>query len=112
LIYLTIVDKITNRLRLPKAPVIVCTDSLFLYECFIKLETIKKKRLIIDIMALRQIYERQKVFDVHWIDDNDNPANAITKAGSNRALKQLVTTNKLILKIQGWVKRERKTGGG
>jgi hypothetical protein len=54
----TIVNKITDRLRLPKAPVVVCTDSLSLYECFIKLETIKKKRLIIDIMALRQIYER------------------------------------------------------
>jgi hypothetical protein len=58
------INKITNRLRLPKAPVVVCTDSLSLYECFIKLETIKKKRLMIDIIALRQIYERQKVFDV------------------------------------------------
>jgi hypothetical protein len=54
----TIVNKITNRLRLPKASVVVCTDFLFLYECFIKLETIKEKRLIIDIMVLRQIYER------------------------------------------------------
>jgi hypothetical protein len=36
----------------------------------------------------------------------------MTKAGLNRALKQFVTINKLILKIQEWVKRERKTGGG
>jgi hypothetical protein len=40
----TIVDKITDRLRLPKASVVVCIDSLFLYECLIKLETIKKKK--------------------------------------------------------------------
>jgi hypothetical protein len=52
------------------------------------------------------------MFDIRWIDGNDNPANAITKAGSNRALEQLVTTNKLTLKIQEWVKRERKTDGG
>jgi hypothetical protein len=96
----TIVDKIIDRLRLPKALVVVCTDSLFLYECFVKLETTKEKRLMIDIMILRQIYERQKVFDIRWIDGNNNPADAITKAGSNRALEQFVTINKLILKIQ------------
>jgi hypothetical protein len=56
---------------------------------------------MIDIMILRQTYERQKAFDVRWINDNDNPANAMTKAGPNRALEQLVTTNKLTLKIQG-----------
>jgi hypothetical protein len=60
----TIIDKITDRLRLPKASVIVCTNFLSLYECLIKLETINKKRLIIDIMALRQTYERQKVFNI------------------------------------------------
>jgi hypothetical protein len=54
----TTIDKITDRLRLPKAPVVVCTNFLFLYEYFVKLETTKEKRLIIDIMALRQIYER------------------------------------------------------
>jgi hypothetical protein len=108
----TIIDKITDRLRLPKAPVVICTNSLSLYECLIKLETTKEKKLMIDIIILRQTYERQKVFDVRWIDDNNNPADAITKAGPNRALEQFVTTNKLILKIQGWVKRKRKTGGG
>jgi hypothetical protein len=51
------------------------------------------------------------VFDIRCIDGNDNPADAMTKAGSNRALEQLVTINKLILKIQEWVKRERKIGG-
>jgi hypothetical protein len=54
----TTVDKITDRLRLPKASIVVCTNFLFLYECFIKLKTIKEKRLIIDIMILRQIYKR------------------------------------------------------
>jgi hypothetical protein len=48
----TTINKITDRLRLPKAPVIVCTNFLFLYEYLIKLETTKKKRLMIDIVAL------------------------------------------------------------
>jgi hypothetical protein len=108
----TIINKIINRLRLPKAFVVVCINFLFLYEYFVKLGTIKEKRLMIDIMVLRQIYERQKVFDVRWIDDDDNPADAVIKADLNRALEQLITINKLILKIQEWVKRERKTNNG
>jgi hypothetical protein len=41
----TTVDKITDRLRLPKAPVVVYTNSLFLYECLIKLGIIKERGL-------------------------------------------------------------------
>jgi hypothetical protein len=78
LIIKTTVNKITDRLRLPKAPVVICTNFLFLYECLIKLETTKEKRLMIDIMALRQIYERQKMFDIRWINNNNVTAPAWT----------------------------------
>jgi hypothetical protein len=44
---------ITAYLGLPAVPIIVYTDFYSLYECLIKLSTIKEKRLIIDIMALR-----------------------------------------------------------
>ena len=43
---------ITDRLELPVIPTIICTDLYSLYECLVKLSTIKEKRLIIDIMAL------------------------------------------------------------
>jgi hypothetical protein len=45
---------ITERLGLAAIPLIVCTDSYSLYECLVKLGTTKEKRLMIDIMALRQ----------------------------------------------------------
>jgi len=44
---------IIDRLELPIIPTIVYTDSYSLYKCLVKLGTIKEKRLIIDIMALR-----------------------------------------------------------
>ncbi|KAF1970860.1 hypothetical protein BU23DRAFT_581846 [Bimuria novae-zelandiae CBS 107.79] len=72
---LTILKIITERLGLPSIPLVVCTDLYSLYECLVKLGTTNKKRLIIDIMALRQLYERH------------NPADALTKATLNRALK-------------------------
>jgi len=49
---------IIDRLKLPIIPIIVCTDLYSLYKCLVKLSTTKEKRLIIDIMALRQSYKR------------------------------------------------------
>jgi len=43
---------IIDWLELPTIPIIVCTNLYSLYKCLVKLGTIKKRRLIINIMAL------------------------------------------------------------
>ena len=43
---------IIDRLKLPIIPIIVYTNLYSLYKYLVKLSTIKKKRLIINIMAL------------------------------------------------------------
>ena len=53
----TMIRMITSQLGLPPTAIIICTDSYSLYECLVKLRTTKEKRLMIDIMALRQSYE-------------------------------------------------------
>jgi hypothetical protein len=45
---------IMKQLEFPTISIIVYTDSYSLYECLVKLGTIKEKRLIIDIMAIRE----------------------------------------------------------
>jgi len=60
----TTLKMITDRLKLPVIPTIVCTDSYSLYKCLVKLGTTKEKRLIIDIMALRQSYKRRELFEI------------------------------------------------
>ena len=45
-------------------PIVVCTDSYLLYECLVKLGTTKEKRLMIDIIALRQSYKRRELFEI------------------------------------------------
>ncbi|KAF1979317.1 hypothetical protein BU23DRAFT_576936 [Bimuria novae-zelandiae CBS 107.79] len=45
---------ITERLSLPAVPLV----------CLVKLGTTKEKRLMIDIMALRQLYERREITEI------------------------------------------------
>jgi hypothetical protein len=57
----TTIKMVTNQLGLPLTPIIICTDSYLLYECLVKLGTTKEKRLIIDIIAIRQLYKRKEL---------------------------------------------------
>ena len=50
--------------------------------------------MMIDIMALRQSYKRGEIHEVQWIDGKDNPADAMTKSASNKALENLINTDK------------------
>ena len=97
---------ITKQLHLPDIPIIVYIDSFLLYECLVKLRTTKEKRLIINIMAIRQSYERRELYKILWINGADNPADAMTKATPNRALETFVSTNEICVRVEGWVKRE------
>ncbi|KAI1000668.1 hypothetical protein K3495_g7530 [Podosphaera aphanis] len=98
-------SKMTDQLSLPPVPLIVCTDSYSLYECLVKLGTTKEKRLMIDIMALRQSYERREITEIRWIHGDDNPADAMTKASPNKALERFIDSNKLTLRVEGFVER-------
>ena len=97
----TTIKIITEQLRLPEIPMVVLTDSYSLYECIVKLGTTKEKRLIINIMALRQMYERRELDEVRWINGNNNPADAITKGNLNKSLKLFLNTNKLTIHVEG-----------
>jgi hypothetical protein len=107
----TTINRIVAKLGAPSVPIVVYTNFLSFYECLIKLGTIKEKRFIIDIMAIHQIYERQKIRDIRWINNRNNPADAITKGTFNHALKELINTNRLVLRLQRWIKRDNKTDG-
>jgi hypothetical protein len=102
------INMITTQLGLLPPPVIVCTDSYSLYECLVKLGTTKEKRLMIDVMALRQSYERRELTEVRWINGQDNPADAMTKAAPNKMLETFLDTNEMTIRVEGWVKREER----
>jgi hypothetical protein len=54
------IDKILNI----TLPLVLCTDSKSLYDCLVKLGTTQEKRLMIDVLCLRQSYERREIAEV------------------------------------------------
>lgn len=102
----TTIGMVNKQLGLPNTSIVVCTDSYSLYECLVKLGTTKEKRLMIDIMALRQSYERREITEIRWINGKDNPADAMTKANPNKALEKFIDSNQLTVRVEGWVQRK------
>jgi hypothetical protein len=86
-------------------PIVLCTDSKSLYDCLVRLGSTQEKRLMIDVMCLRQAYERRQITDIKWIDGSSNPADAMTKSKPCDALRQLIDTNRIDLQAIGWVER-------
>jgi hypothetical protein len=102
----TTINKLTNQEPKDRIPLILCTDSYSLYDCMTKLGTTNEKRLMIDIIGLRQSYERREIHEIRWIDGGSNPADALTKERPCTALRQLIETNTLKLVTKAWVERE------
>jgi hypothetical protein len=98
-------NMIITQLNQPEVLLVICINSYFLYECLVKLGITQEKRLIIDILALRQSYERRKIAETRWIHNRDNSADALIKATANSSLKQLVSINKLVVRMKGHVER-------
>jgi hypothetical protein len=61
---------------------------------------------MIDIMCLRQAYERREIAEVKWIKGDSNPADSMTKNKPSNALKLLLDTNNIQLDVEEWVERD------
>jgi hypothetical protein len=65
-----------------------------------KLGITKEKHLIINIITIKQAYEKRELFEICYINKQDNPADIITKLLSNKVLEKFIDTNKLTIRMQ------------
>jgi hypothetical protein len=93
-------------------PLILATDSKSLYDCLVRLGTTVEKRLMVNVMALRQSYERREITEVKWIHGSNNPVDSMTKNKPSSALKTVIDSNKIDLDMTEWVERATAKGTG
>lgn len=79
----TTLDKVWNQLKIPSLALVACIDSYSLYDCLVKLGTITEKRLMIDLISLRESYESCEIAEISWIDEQDNPTDSMTNINLN-----------------------------
>jgi hypothetical protein len=60
----TMIKMITKQLGFLQTPIVVCTNLYLLYKCLVKLGSTQEKRLMIDIMALQQLYKRREITEI------------------------------------------------
>ena len=88
-----------------RIPMTMYTDSTSLFDVITKCSSTLEKRLMIDISAVRQAYEREEISDVRFVRTKDNPADAFTKVGKCEVLDKIMSSGKYILPIEQWVIR-------
>jgi hypothetical protein len=100
-----IIKSIIERMLRIFLSLILLKNSKSLYDCLVKLDTIAEKKLMIDLMCFRQSYERRKIAEIRWIDEDNNLADAMTKSKFCNVLIKLIDSNIIELKITEWVER-------
>ncbi len=88
---------------------ILVIDSKSLYDCLVRLEITVEKRLMMNVMILRQSYERREITEIKWIHESNNSVDSMTKSKSFSALKTIIDINRINLDTIEWVKRAKKT---
>jgi hypothetical protein len=82
---------------------ILCIDSKSLYDCLIKFDTTQKKRFMINVMSLRQSYERRKITKIKWIHEINNSIDSMIKSKAFTILKTLIDINTINMNTSEWV---------
>ena len=93
-------------------PLVLCTDPKSSYDCLVRLGTTQEKRLMIDVMSLRQSYERREIAEIKWIYGCNNPANSMMKSKASTTLKAVIDTDCINISTAEWVERKIAKGDG
>lgn len=64
-----------------------------------------EKRMMMDVMVIRDAYEERELTEINWITGDTNPADSMMKIKCNDVLKKLINTSFIEVAVKGWVDR-------
>lgn len=82
---------------------VLYTDSKSLHDCIVGINATYEKRILIDLLILRQFYELRESNEIVWIPSAENPADAINKQNASEALKNIIDSNHVKLTAKSCV---------
>lgn len=86
--------------------IIMLTDSKQLFDSVTCGKRTAERRLSIDISAARQSYQNYEIECLGLVRGDANPADGLTKASGNSALRRLMETGRDETSVEQWIERE------
>jgi hypothetical protein len=87
--------------------ILMYTDSLSLFDVMSKSSTTAEKRLMIDLVVVREAYDSMEIEQFAFLRTNWNPADALTKVSRSTYLVTILTTGTIDHPVAQWVVRRR-----
>ena len=91
-----------------EVPVVMFTDSKCLFDTITRFSGVTEKRLLIDISALRQSYNRGEIFNVGHVSSEYNLANPLSKKVKSDLLEEVMTKGKLSHPVNQWIVHQNR----
>jgi hypothetical protein len=85
--------------------ILMYTDSLSLFDVITKLSTTAEKRLMIDLVVVREAYDCMEIAQLAFLRTNWNPTDALLKVSLNTCLETILTTGTIDHPAQRVVRR-------
>jgi hypothetical protein len=85
--------------------ILTYTDSLSLFDVITQSSTTAEKRLVIDLVVVREAYDRMEIAQLAFLRTNWNPADALTKVSRNTYLETIMSTGTIDHPVAQWVIR-------
>jgi hypothetical protein len=83
------------------------TDCYSLFSTITKYQSLREKRLLIDLAVLRQAYRHHEVDDVGFIRSSQNLADSLTKDVKTSALLDVLHTGKLSHPVEEYINLDK-----
>lgn len=79
------------------------------FDTIVKNSFMTEKRLMIDVNAAREAYQKLEISDIGHVDDPDNPADGLTKAKQCNGLNTVLQTGTVNHEVNQWVVRNDRS---